>query len=92
MKPFDPVLSDWWNETISNRELVPVPLPLRLREGSLMNKMTRLASGKTGKTDLRWLSFDPFGEVIGSYQKKGVEEGARDLRIKVPSGQERTDL
>ena len=57
-----------------------------------MKKMTRLASGKTGKTDLRWLSFDPFGEVIGSYQKKGVEEGARDLRIKVPSGQERTDL
>lgn len=51
VKPFDPVLSmlgDWWNETISNRELVPVPLPLRLREGSLMKKMTRLASGKTG--------------------------------------------
>jgi len=87
VKPFDPVLSmlgDWWNETISNRELVPVPLPLRLREGSLMKKMTRLASGKTGKTDLRWLSFDPFGEVIGSYQKKGillVEEGDYRLGI-----------
>jgi hypothetical protein len=42
VKPFDPVLSmlgDWWNETISNRELLPVPLPLRLREGSLMKKM-----------------------------------------------------
>lgn len=48
VKPFNPVLSDWWNETISNRELVPVPLPLRLREGSRMKKMTRLASGKTG--------------------------------------------
>lgn len=31
VKPTQPVLSDWWNETISNRELVPVPLPLRLR-------------------------------------------------------------
>ena len=31
-----------------------------------------------------WLSFDPFGEVIGSYQKKGillVEEGDYRLGI-----------
>lgn len=53
-----------------------------------MKKMTRLASGKTGsgREDRPYMAQLRPGEVIGSYQKKGVEEGARDLRIKVPAG------
>jgi hypothetical protein len=85
VQPFDPVLSmlgDWWNETISHwffrEELVPVPLPLRVREGSLMKKITRLGKPDlVGKTDLRYGEATDNWYGLQCQQSKGIRNQER---------------